>query len=399
MEKVSDGSMQEWPDSDRLKEALSLAKFDNCYTMPGLKVNVALPDLMASTLEEKLNKTVTRPSVSKDLDGVHLLIAGGHLRAAVNLTAELLTEVNQGFGMAGQPSNNTEYSFKVWACRLQLLMALKLYTLLNDELIPFEELDAPDLFYQYYPNLYPESPKGSLVLFSMRLVHAEALRFTSNPWTTLERIDKLEKNVNNVLDNSGNKSEYFFKIWKDRLLAVQKMRARSLFFLKEYSTSMILYNRLSKAGGLNSEQRIALKLMLMRMAMSIGDQKNLEHYSNEIVSSGCDEEILHKCLKYMFYGNYNEAYETLQKCLNSLASPELCNNMAICLLYKGQIFNAMEMLKSLPGDPNEPVAINFSTIAELSISNLIHEDLAIFAQKFDRFPDMFDPVTLKLIAS
>ncbi|EJW88748.1 hypothetical protein WUBG_00343 [Wuchereria bancrofti] len=353
MEKVSDGSMQEWPDSDRLKEALSLAKFDNCYTMPGLKqvslrVNVALPDLMASTLEEKLNKTVTRPSVSKDLDGVHLLIrqlyeslqAGGHLRAAVNLTAELLTEVNQGFGMAGQPSNNTEYSFKVWACRLQLLMALKLYTLLNDELIPFEELDAPDLFYQYYPNLYPESPKGSLVLFSMRLVHAEALRFTSNPWTTLERIDKLEKNVNN-----------------------------------EYSTSMILYNRLSKAGGLNSEQRIALKLMLMRMAMSIGDQKNLEHYSNEIVSSGCDEEILHKCLKYMFYGNYNEAYETLQKCLNSLASPELCNNMAICLLYKGQIFNAMEMLKSLPGDPNEPVAINFSTIAELSISNLIHEDV------------------------
>lgn len=39
-------------------------------------------------------------------------------------------------------------------------MALKLYTLLNDELIPFEELDAPDMFYQYYPNLYPGSPKG-----------------------------------------------------------------------------------------------------------------------------------------------------------------------------------------------------------------------------------------------
>lgn len=39
---------------------------------------------------------------------------------------------------------------------------------------------------------------GSLVLFSMRLIHAEALRFTSNPWATLERIDKLEKNVNKV---------------------------------------------------------------------------------------------------------------------------------------------------------------------------------------------------------
>lgn len=52
--------------------------------------------------------------------------------------------------------------------------------------------------------------------------------------------------------------------------------------------------------------------------------------------------------------------------------------MAICLLYKGQVFDAMEMLKSLPDDPNEPVAINFSTVAELSISNLAHEDVIFF---------------------
>ncbi|VDO47592.1 unnamed protein product [Onchocerca flexuosa] len=234
MEKISDDGMQEWPDSDRLKEALSLAKFDHYYTMPGLKTTITLPDLMANMLQQKLDKTVVRPSVPKDMNGVHLLIADGHLRAAVNLTAELLTKINQGFGMAGQPSSNTEYSLKVWACRFQLLMALKLYTLLNDELIPFEELDAPDLFYQYYPNLYSKSCKGSLVLFSMRLIHAEALRFTSNPWATLVRIDRLEKNVNKVLNNSVSRSEHFFEIWKDRLLAVQKMRARSLYFLKVY---------------------------------------------------------------------------------------------------------------------------------------------------------------------
>ncbi|VDK71312.1 unnamed protein product [Onchocerca ochengi] len=367
MEKISGNGMQEWPDSDRLKEALSLAKFDDYYTMPGLKAAVTLPDLMANMLEQKLNKTVVRPSVPKDMDG-----ADGHLRAAVNLTAELLTEINQGFGMAGQPSNNTEYSLKVWACRFQLLMALKLYTLLNDELIPFEDLDAPDLFYQYYPSLYSKSCKGSLVLFSMRLIHAEALRFTSNPWATLVRIDRLEKDVNKVLNNSVSRSEHFFEIWKDRLLAVQKMRARSLYFLKEYSTSMILYNRLSKAVGLSSEQQTALKLMLMRMAVAIGDPKKLEYYSNEIITSVHDDQILHR---------------------------HLCNNIAICLLYKGQVFDAMEMLKSLPGDPNEPVAINFSTIAELSIPNVAHEDLAIFAQKFDRFPDMFDPITLKLMSS
>uniref|UniRef100_A0A915Q1Y1 Trafficking protein particle complex subunit 12 n=1 Tax=Setaria digitata TaxID=48799 RepID=A0A915Q1Y1_9BILA len=367
MLKSSDESLQEWPCSDRLVEALALSRFDICYTMPGLKSNVDLPDLMANTLEQKLNKTIVRPSVPRDMSGVHLLINDGHLRAAVNLTAELLTKVNQGFGMAGQPSSNTEYSFKVWACRLQLLMVLKLYTLLNDELLPFEELDAPDLFYQYYPMLYPGGPKGSMVLFSMRLIHAEALRFTSNPWAALERIDRLEKNVNKVLDNSVNRSEYSLKIWNDRLLAVQKMRARSLFFLKEYSTSMILYNRLSKADGLSAKQRVALKLMLMRMAIAIGNQKKLEHYSNEISASDHDDQ--------------------------------LCNNMAICLLYKGQVSDAMEMLKNLPSSLNEPVAINFSTVAELSISNLAPQDLVNFAQKFDQYPDMFDPVTLKLMPS
>lgn len=35
--ETCNGNMQEWPDSDRLKEALSSASFDNYYTMPGLK--------------------------------------------------------------------------------------------------------------------------------------------------------------------------------------------------------------------------------------------------------------------------------------------------------------------------------------------------------------------------
>lgn len=44
----------------------------------------------------------------------------GHLRAAVNLTGELLTEVNQGIGMAGRPSSNTQYSFEVFFLKLEM---------------------------------------------------------------------------------------------------------------------------------------------------------------------------------------------------------------------------------------------------------------------------------------
>ncbi|VDN18944.1 unnamed protein product [Gongylonema pulchrum] len=286
--------------------------------------NAALPDLLGDALQQRLGKTVTRPAVSKDMGGVHRLIADGHFRAAVNLTAHLLTQANQGFGMAGQPSSNTQYTFEVWACRFQLLMALKLYVLLNEELASFEELDAPDLYYQYYPNLFSQKQKGSLVLFSMRLIHAEALCFTPFPWAALERIDRLEQNVNKVLANSAGRSERFQKIWNDRLLAVQKMRARTLFFLKEYTTSMVLYNRLSRAD-MNREQKVALKLMLMRMALAVGDEKKLERYSNEVATMSSDNDVLHRCLKRIFYGDYSEAVEVLYTRPDFSATSEVNN--------------------------------------------------------------------------
>lgn len=390
--------LQFWPESEKLRRAVSAAEFDQCYTMPGLKCSAPLPDVMANVVENELKKTITRPSVPKNMDGVHLLITAGHLRSAVNLTADLLTEVNQGFGMAGRPSNNTEYSFQVWACRLQLLMALKLYTLLNDELLPFEELDAPDMFYQYYPSLYHEDMKGSLVLFSMRLVHAEALRFTSYPWAALERIDRLEQDVNKVLAEITNNNVYIHKVWNDRLFSVQKMRARTLFALKEYNASMILFDRLSKTA-ISSEEKAALNLMLMRMAMIIGDQKKLEFYLNEAASLSSDDQVLHRCLKCIFYGNYNEAYEMLQTHVKSGSAPELYNNAAVCLLYKGQVVEAAELLENMSADLNEPTAINYSTITELSASSSAQENLTVFAQKFGWLPDMFDPVTLKLVSS
>ncbi|VDN07395.1 unnamed protein product [Thelazia callipaeda] len=387
--------LQKWPESLRLKEALSSGSFGHCYTMPGLKLNGPLPDLIANT-DRKLGGMFKAPSTPKDLDSVHLLIADGHFRAAVNLTAELLTQINQGFGMAGQPSSNTDYSLRIWACRLQLLMALKLYTLLNDELVSFEELDAPDLFYQYYPNLYPHNSQGSLVLFSMRLIHAEALRFTSSPWSAIERIDRLEKNVTEVLDNALDKSEYFTKIWNDRLLAVRKMRARSLFFLKEYTTSMILYNRLSNTKELECEQRTVLKMMLMRMALIVGDEKKLEHYSHDMGPVDLNNQVAYGSVSTIWgLNNKDLSLKYHQNLFFLFHNFQLYNNMAICLLYKGQVADAIELLKNSSDDLIEPAMINLSTVGELSVSNFDAQNLIIFYQKFERVPDMFHALTIK----
>lgn len=72
-------------------------------------------------------------------------------------------------------------------------MLLKMYPQAIEEMTAFEDLDAPDLFYQYYPQM---NRKGSMVPFGLRLIHAEILRFTPFPWKALERIEKLRSDVN-----------------------------------------------------------------------------------------------------------------------------------------------------------------------------------------------------------
>uniref|UniRef100_A0A9J2PD26 phosphoethanolamine N-methyltransferase n=1 Tax=Ascaris lumbricoides TaxID=6252 RepID=A0A9J2PD26_ASCLU len=374
----------EWPESERLKKVLhgDSPKLDQCYTMPGVKANSTLSDAVAISAEQFFNKTILRPDVPLSEDSLRQLIADGHLRAAVNLTAALLTTMQQGVGMAGQPSKNTIQSLKVkslwqmsygiWACRFQLLMALKLYTLLNDELLPFEELDAPDLYFQYYPTVYIDGRKGSLVPFTLRLIHAESLRFTPYPWATTKRIDVLEDNVQKVIKSLKERElpAEQLDVWKQRLLAVQKIRARTLFFLKasfhEYSTSISLYNRIAAQED-DEERRLAIKLMLARMTLSIGSEKEAERYFKDVASLCGDQLQLYKALRCIFYGSYAQAYEHLQK-IASVAekNPKVINNTAVCLLYIGRPADALNVLSSENDVPNEPTCINFVSIAELA---------------------------------
>lgn len=57
---------------------------------------------------------------------------------------------------------------------------------------------------------------------------------------------------------------------------------------------------------------------------------------------------------------------------------QMYNNTSICLLYKGQVVDATEMLKNLPCDPNEPVIINFFTVAELSVSDFAQQNVSCY---------------------
>lgn len=81
---------------------------------------------------------------------------------------------------------------------------------------------------RYLDSLFKYLFLGSLVLFSMRLIHAEALRFTSNPWATLERIDRLEKNVNKVTYKFFFFSNFY--VFTTRLFILKSLNQPSLSY-------------------------------------------------------------------------------------------------------------------------------------------------------------------------
>ena len=95
----------------------------------------------------------------------------GCWRAAANLCARLLTSYGQGHGRkAGQPSKHTPHTVQLWFTRIAMLQKARLTEMAYNEVQAFGELDSPDLYFDFYPEL---GKRGAMVPFSFRLLAAE----------------------------------------------------------------------------------------------------------------------------------------------------------------------------------------------------------------------------------
>lgn len=129
-------------------------------------------------------------NVTQDERGIRTLINAGCFRAAVNLTGRLLTIYGQGYGRAGQPAKHSPHSLQLWFTRLALLAKLDEYDLLQAEAEPFGQLNGPDVFYEFYPEMYP-GKHGSIACFSFRLLLAELPIYLGKPHLALDQLSEL----------------------------------------------------------------------------------------------------------------------------------------------------------------------------------------------------------------
>ncbi|KAM9616296.1 trafficking protein particle complex subunit 12 isoform 3-T3 [Morphnus guianensis] len=347
-------------------------------TMPGLKFdNIqgdAVKDLMLRFLGEQAavkRQVLNASSVEQSFVGLKQLISSKNWRAAVDLCGRLLTAHGQGYKKSGLPTNHTTDSLQLWFVRLALLVKLNLFQNAEMEFEPFGNLDQPDLYYEYYPHVYP-GRKGSMVPFSMRILHAELPQYLGNPQESLDRLHSMK-----------------IICTKDYVLAVDA-----------YHTVIKYY----------PQQEPQLLSGIGRIFLQIGDIKTAEKYFQDVEKvthklDGLQSQIMvlmNRAFLHLGQNNFAEAHRFFTEILRIDSSNAVANNnAAVCLLYLGKLKDSLRQLEGMvQQDPkhylHESVLFNLTTMYELESSRSMQKKQALLEAVAIKEGDSFNTQCLKL---
>ncbi|KAJ9587885.1 hypothetical protein L9F63_018666, partial [Diploptera punctata] len=324
----------------------------------------------------------------------------GCFRAAINLTGRLLTIYGQGAGRAGHPSKHTVHSIQLWFTRLALHVKLRSFSLAEVESEPFGDLDRPDLYFQFYPELYG-GRMGSLVPFAFRLLVAELPQYLTKHQEALNRLHtllatvrKIIRNLENGLCEDGSPAELSAadrseskKLWTSREARVLHSIVNCALYQKDYSLAVEVLELLLNSRDWGNHHKRALQSALGRVYLQLGDvtaaEKNfsiardLKHQqttqSGSSVASDL-RDLIDRGLMAVAQNAFQEAYDCFQKA--SALDPAnimLLNNMGVCLLYLGRLKDALNLLEgAVNNNPiqglHESLLLNVCTLYELESS-------------------------------
>ncbi|KAF2883543.1 hypothetical protein ILUMI_22607 [Ignelater luminosus] len=337
-------------------------------TMPGVLLEEELTDTIGEAVtvylgeaEATQRRILTAADVTQDERGLRELVQAGAYRAGINLTARLLTIYGQGRGRAGHPTKHSPHSLQLWFTRIALLVKIKNFSLAQAEAEPFGQLDKPDLFYQFYPEMYGGRP-GSIASFSFRLLLAElpmhcgkANESLTKLFNILSVVRQMLTNLKNGLCEDGNPTEISesdrsdsIRLWFGREGRIMHSIVNCALAVKDYELAMDLLGQLCERDG---APRQALLSALGRLHLQLGDVAGAEVCFNEARElQGGDpsvRELVDRGLIAIAQNNFGDAYTSFQQA--SVLEPTnvmILNNMAVCLLYGGHLKDAIAVLES-----------------------------------------------------
>ncbi|XP_006811107.2 trafficking protein particle complex subunit 12-like [Saccoglossus kowalevskii] len=278
----------------------------NLLTMPAVLMEETQGDPVKELVhkfmgEQESNKrqVLTLDTVSQNEEGLQQLIAAGCYRSAIDLTARILDRYNQGIGALGKQSLNTPLTLQIWFTRISLMMKLRLFSAAEAEIESFGNLDRPDLFFEFYPDLYP-GKRGSMVPFSFRVLHAEIPQYNSKAQETIDKLYYLHAIVTKIISNlesglaedgsgielSDENRKASLNLWNSRLIRVLYSIGNCLVFMKDYNQASNVYKEL-----MTKEVKNAVLLWsgIGRLHLQLGDVKSAEKCFKEVETIATSE--------------------------------------------------------------------------------------------------------------
>ncbi|XP_061067277.1 trafficking protein particle complex subunit 12 isoform X1 [Eubalaena glacialis] len=396
-------------------------------TMPGLKFdNIqgdAVKDLMLRFLGEKAaakRQVLNANSVEQSFVGLKQLISCKNWRAAVDLCGRLLTAHGQGYGKSGLPTSHTADSLQLWFVRLALLVKLGLFQNAEMEFEPFGNLDQPDLYYEYYPHVYP-GRRGSMVPFSMRILHAELQQYLGNPQESLDRLHRVKAVCSKILTNleqglaedgsinctAHENRQASVQLWRSRLGRVTCSMANCLLLMKDYVLAVDAYRAVTQYF---PEQEPQLLSCIGRIFLQIGDIKTAEKYFQDVEKvtqkleglQGKIMVLMNRAFLHLGQNNFADAHRCFTEILRiDPANAVANNNAAVCLLYLGRLKDSLRQLEAMTQqDPrhclHESALFNLTTMYELESSRSLQKKQALLEAVASKEGDCFNTQCLKL---
>lgn len=266
-------------------------------------------------------KVLTENDVTQDDRGLRHLILAGCFRSAVNLTSRLLQIYGQGLNKAGQISKNTSHSLGLWFTRLALFLRLGQYDIAARESEVFGKLDRPDVFYEHYPELYPNR-KGSMACFSFRLLLAEMPIYKGNWRDALnnltELLDTCERIHLHFVSKADAQNDEAAKFWQKRINRVLHSIINCAIFMKNFSLATQLLTRLIKQDQIDIEEKGSMQLALGRVFLQCGDISSAEKYLNMVFSEqSAGKRSVRECINMgllsVAKGDFSDALNLFQE--------------------------------------------------------------------------------------
>ena len=352
-------------------------------TLPGVAPGSEQGDPVRDTVakyqgegEAVKRQILTSDGVTADTRGLQQLLAAGNYRAAVNHTAQLLEMYGQGKGKAGQLSKHSQTSLQLWWVRLALLVKLRQFSVAEAEAAAFGDLDSPDLFYQYYPELYPNR-RGSIVPWSLRLLLAELPMYNNKQVPAMNKLFHLLRVVRKMIDNlekgllpdgdvdlessDGTKSDKSSAIacWRARERQVLYSLINCSIYHHDYESAVKCLDMLQEK---ELEENVpSLYAAYGRLYLQLGNLVLADQFFNKAALARDNSQVsqveglVDSAFLAIGQGQFQAALERFQAA-ETLASGKqakaIGNNIAVCLLYVGKLKEGLSRLEtSITQDP------------------------------------------------